>query len=138
MPVPALLVVATLAFGVWGVLLKKAVVEMPPLAAYVAFAATNLVLIPAYYLLSRAWDAPLKFPAGGIAYSAGAARAVALGTIALLYAMRTRDVGVAVAFTGSYPVVTMLLGVLLLSEPITVPRVAGVAAIGIGAVLVTR
>jgi len=138
MPILALLVVSTLAFGVWGFLLKKAVVEMPPLAAYVAFAATNVILIPSYFLLARAWETPLKFPGIGIAYSAGASLAVAIGTIALLYAMRTRDAGVAVAFTASYPVITMLLGVVLLSEPITVPRVAGVSAIAIGAVLVTR
>jgi drug/metabolite transporter (DMT)-like permease len=40
--------------------------------------------------------------------------------------------------TGTYPIVTMLLGIVLLSEPITATRVAGVAAIATGAILVTR
>ncbi len=138
MSIPALLVLSTLAFGVWGFLLKKAVLAMPPLAAYAAFGATNLVLLPLYFLLARAWGIPLRFPTVGIAYAAGAAVSVAGGTIALLYAMRTRDAGEAVALTGSYPVITMVLGALLLSEPITVTRVAGVAAIATGVVLVTR
>ena len=138
MSVPALLVVATLAFGVWGFLLKKAVIAMPPLAAYVAFAATNLLLVPVYLLLARLWRTPLKFSVAGVGYAAGASLAVATGTIALLYAMRTRDAGEAVAITGSYPVITMILGVILLSEPITAGRVAGVAAIAAGVVLVTR
>ena len=46
MSIPALLVLSTLAVGVWGFLLKKAVLAMPPLAAYAAFGATTLVLLP--------------------------------------------------------------------------------------------
>ncbi len=138
MPTKLLIVVATISWGVWGFALKKAVAHMPPLSAYVVLAATNIALVPLYVLLARAFGTKLDFVTGGVVWAAAAAFAVGIGSVAMLYAMKTSDASSTVAMTAAYPVVTLLLAVLFLNEPITATRVAGVGLVAAGAVLLGR
>lgn len=138
MSTAGLLVLSTLGFGIWGVALKKAVLHMPPLAAYVASAAVQLALVPVWVLLARRLRTDLAFPATGVAWAVTAAVSVAAGTVFLLLAMRERDASSAVALTGAYPVVTLLLAALLLGEPLSPSKIGGVVAIGVGVVLLER
>ena len=129
---------ATVCWGIWGFALKKAIQHMPPLAAYIVFGSMGIILVPVYATMARRWNIPLKFPPIGSAWIVLAAIAVGIGTVSLLYAMREREASTVVALTGAYPIVTLGLSVLLLGEALTVSKMGGVAAIGLGVYLLTR
>lgn len=138
MPTHAWVILATVSWGIWAFALRKAVSHMPPLAAYVAYGLTSLLLVPVYVLFARAWNSPLKFPLAGTAWSVAAATLVAFGVVAMMYAMRGEDASKVVALTASYPLVTLLLAVVFLEESFTATRAVGILAIAAGAYLVSR
>jgi drug/metabolite transporter (DMT)-like permease len=111
--------------------------HMSPLAVQVVYGVATVLAVPAYWGLARTWQEPMRFPAVGTVWATIAATLVGIGVIALLYVMREQPSSQAVALTATYPVVTMVLAVLFLGEQITVPRLCGVAAIAVGAYLVS-
>jgi transporter family protein len=133
-----LVIVATVSWGVWAFALRKAVSHMPPLAAQVVYALATVALVPIYLGLAKGWGVALRFPTAGIAWAVGAAALVGLGGISLMYAMGGSNTSSVVALTASYPVVTLVLAVLFLGEPLNWTRACGVVAIAVGAYLVSR
>jgi uncharacterized membrane protein len=63
------------------------------------------------------------------ALAAGAILASALGQAFYFLAIKHADASRIVPFTASYPAVALLLGILILHEPLTVPKVAGTALV---------
>ncbi|HSI03042.1 MAG: EamA family transporter [Myxococcota bacterium] len=133
-----LVLLATVSWGIWAFALRMAMNTMGPLSVQIVYAIAGVALVPAYWALARYWKEPLTYPLAGSAWATAAAVLVGIGIVALLYAMRSGPSSSAVALTATYPAVTLVLAVLFLGESITLTRVAGVAAIAVGAYLVSR
>jgi transporter family protein len=131
-------IVATLSWGFWAFALKKAVNEMSPLAAWVAYGCTLVLLVPVALVVGRLSGIPMRFPWQGTAWAVAAAAFVGLGVFALLSAMRGGEASQTVALTATYPVVTLVLAILFLREPFTMSRALGVVVLCAGAYLVSR
>lgn len=83
----------------------------------------------------------LRFPQamGSWVLFVAATGALVAGTFPLLAtALERADASKVVPITAAYPMVTVILAALLLSEPLTITRIAGVVAITVGVVLVSR
>ena|SRR5688572_20095189 len=131
-------IVATLSWGFWAFALKKAVDEMSPLAAWVAYGCTLVLLVPVALLLGRLWGISLRYPTQGTAWAVAAAVFVGIGVFALLSAMRGGEASQTVALTATYPAVTLVLCIVFLREPLTMSRALGVVVLCAGAYLVSR
>lgn len=60
------------------------------------------------------------------------------GLVLYFTAVETGQVGKAVAFMSSFPIVTLVLSVIILAERVSVAQVLGVALVLVGLVLVSR
>jgi transporter family protein len=69
------------------------------------------------------------------ALAASALLAAMIGQGAYFVAIKHADASRVVPFTASYPVVALILGILVLHEPLTVPKVAGTALVLCGLML---
>jgi transporter family protein len=58
--------------------------------------------------------------------------------LAMVLALERADASQVVPVSAGYPLVTLLLGFLFLSEPITVPRLAGASMVVAGVILISR
>jgi transporter family protein len=132
-----LVLLATVSWGIWAFALRMAMNHMGPLSVQIAVSVATVILVPAYWALARVWKEPLTYPLVGSAWATAAGVLVGIGIVALLYVMRTQPSSSAVALTATYPVVTMVLAVIFLGESVSVARVCGVAAIAVGAYLVS-
>jgi transporter family protein len=133
------LVASTLAYGIWGFGLKKAALHLHPLIVQMFVAATGFLLIIGYVVAARLQQVPLTSNAEGLKWGAGAGVMSAAGSLLLLFAMQKgASAAGAVAMTSAYPAVTLVLGALFLGEEISASKMAGIAAICVGAVLLSR
>lgn len=133
-----LVLLATVSWGVWAFALRMAMNTMGPLSVQIVYAVAGVALVPGYWALARAWKEPLAYSLPGSAWTVTAAVLVGIGIVAMMYVMRSEPASSAVALTATYPVFTLVLAVLFLGESVTMSRVAGVAAIAVGAYLVSR
>ncbi len=133
-----LVLFATVCWGVWGFALKRAVLHIPPLAAYIAFASANLAMIPVYAAIAHNQGLPLRFTGSGVSWAVTASVCVGTGTVATLFALQGNEGSRVIALTSTYPAVTLLLSVLLMGESVTPTKLVGVGAIALGAYLLAQ
>ena len=134
-----LVVASTVAYGFWGFALKKASASMHPLLVQTFVALTGVALIVFYAATAHFSKVELKVDAPGMFWAVMAGAASGLAAIALLYGMaKGVDAGSAIAMTAAYPAITSALAVVFLGESLSLEKVAGIAAIGVGAVLLSR
>jgi uncharacterized membrane protein len=74
----------------------------------------------------------------GIGWAAASGLFAAIGLIGSFVALRHADAVVAVPVMSTYPVVTVIASVAILSEPISVPRIVGVLLILTGVIVLAR
>ena len=82
-------------------------------------------------LRSVGWPSILLLAGGGLLASFG-------GQMVFYHALRAGAISQVVPVAGAYPLVAALLGWIVLHEPITVPRAAGVLLVIAGVVLLRR
>ena len=114
---------ALLLWGVWGFLSKVAEQNLPPEAVYL-IAITGHIPVVGFLLAQRSLAVPWQ-PAG-IAAAAGAGIAMGFGLLFFFRALAGAEAAVVVPLTALYPLVTVILGWLLLHEAFTLRRLAGV------------
>lgn len=71
------------------------------------------------------------------ALAAGAVLASALGQAFYFLAIKHADASRVVPFTASYPAIALVLGVIVLHEPVTLPKVAGTVLVLAGLMLLS-
>ena len=121
----ALSFVTMLFWGVWGVLHKIATTRIGPNLAWLFQGLGTLAVLITFgiytYLKEGIHLTDLR--ASLLALSAGALGA--MGTIAFLFAVSKGRASVVVTLTALYPIVTILLAVLLLKEPLNPKQLIG-------------
>lgn len=109
----------------------------PVVALLVRMSAATLVLL-IWALVTGAFRQVQSVPTSSIvALIGGALLASVLGQGAYFLAMKHADASRIVPFTASYPAVALLLGVLILREPLTLPKVAGTVLVLAGVMLLS-
>ncbi len=133
-----LILFATVCWGIWGAALKKAVIHIPPLAAYIAYASANIAMVPLYAGVAYGQGWPLRFTTGGVGWAVTASACVGAGTVAMLFALQGNDASRVVALTATYPAITFLLAVAFMGESITPMKLGGIALVALGAFLINQ
>ncbi|MDE3089651.1 MAG: DMT family transporter [Chloroflexota bacterium] len=114
-----------LLWGVWGIVVKLATQQIG-MQALIWGQLTAAGLIPLYFFLFR--DVlPLDLKGGGVALAMVGGALGVLGTIVFYVLLRVASASVVVPLSSLYPVVTIVLGYLILHEDLSLTRVAGVA-----------
>lgn len=109
-----------------------------PLLALTVRLTVATVAVYIYALSAGVLPELRTIPRGNLlALAAGALLASLIAQQAYFAALRHADVSRVVPFTASYPIVAMFLAVLLLKEPLTVPKVVGTLMIIGGLMLVS-
>lgn len=121
-------------WGLWSFLhafgVKRLGVYPVAFWSYVSLLGMSLIAAVWFFLLSR----PVKFEPATLSVLAANLVGVA-GTILWLFALRTYEGSLVVALTATYPVLTAVLGTLLLAERLSWNQVAGIVLTVLGAFL---
>ncbi len=102
-----------LLWGLWGFLPKLAVSYLGPKSA-MFYQSLGGFLVALLVLGTLGFRPDVHWPSAG--YSLAAGMAAILGSLILLYLLRSETVTVAIGVTALYPVVTILLAALVLGE----------------------
>ena len=117
MPTWFIFAIATLlVWGVWGLLPKLATNYLSPASVMVFGGIGNLLIVVAL-LVSVNFRPDIQ--SKGIIFSILAGLVGTLGTITFLYAISRGKASVVVPMTSLYPLVTIILSLLILREPMT-------------------
>jgi transporter family protein len=119
----ALILVTLLLWGFWGFLSKIAVSRIGLQVAFWETLACFLVAFSYLFLSQKLTFDKLDFQGVFIAILAGAF--TGLASMLFYNLLGKKPVGFLVSITALYPLVTIILSVLFLKEPLTAPRVAG-------------
>lgn len=111
-----LAVVALLLWGVWGLFPKLATNYLSP-ASVMVFEGLGHLLVIVVVLASLSFRPELH--SRGVAFAILAGLIGTLGTIPFLYAISRGKAAVVVPMTSLYPLVTIILSLLILKEPMT-------------------
>lgn len=115
--------VSILLWGLWGFLGKLAVQRIGLQASF--WNALILILPITIYLLITKQLFPLKIEFWGISLALLAGLASGLASVLFYIFLRKNPAGMLVALTALYPLVTIILSVIFLKEPLTVTKIIG-------------
>lgn len=122
-------------WGLWGFFSKMAAKD---LSAWAIF----LYEIPVYVVLAGVilwgWRPELAAPRGGVGMAALAGLCGGLGLVCFLQALTAKPAAVVVPLTSLYPVLTALLGVVILREQLTLWQWLGIGLAVIAVWLLTE
>lgn len=127
-----IIIVVTLIWGVNGILDRKALVTGHPLE--VNFIGTlAMITVALVYLAIAKWhNIPLSFHRNTVMFAALNGVLVPTAYVIFLYALSRGALTTVVTITAAYPIVTYILAVIFLNEPITASKLAGIAIVVIG------
>lgn len=111
-----LAIVALLLWGVWGLFPKLATNHISP-ASVMVFEGLGHVLVIAVVFVSLNFRPEIH--SRGIIFAVLAGLVGTLGTIPFLYAISRGKASIVVPMTSLYPLVTIILSLLILNEPVT-------------------
>lgn len=131
--------IAMLAWGAAAICDKVAMRDVSsPLLALVVRLTVATVAVYIYAIAVGVLPEVRTIPrANLLALGAGGLLAALIGQQAYFAAIRHADASRVVPFTASYPIIAMVLAVLILREPLTVPKVLGTVMIIGGLMLVS-
>ena len=131
-----LVLVATLAWGFWGIFDKKAVATAaPPVVLLISVLAQAVVALVAI-LAMRMSGQPIDWKSATLLWGGLSGLAVAGGMIAYLYALSQRDASWVLGITAGYPAIMVVLAVLWLGESVSLLRLAGIGVVMLGIYLI--
>lgn len=116
-------VFALLLWGLWGLLLKLATNHMPPRNVYIVSTLGAIIVALALLITTKF---PPQATVAGVLFASFAGICGAIGGVLFLQAMSRGAASVVITFTALYPVVTIILSFLLLSESVTVKQGIGI------------
>ncbi len=131
-----LLIVSTVLWGVWGFANGRAVGSAHPLTVQWMYYIPSALLIPVFYILGARLAPETNLDGSALRYALVAGFAAAGAALLFFFALRDTSASVAVAVTAAYPVVVLALGVLARDETLDLRKVAGIAIIIVGVVVV--
>lgn len=123
------------AWGLWGILEKKLVMEVHPVIAIIYLNITGLLFIPIYLLIAKYMKLHLQFNSSAVLWSLLIQICVAGAGLLFLFLLWKTSSYWAVAVTASYPVVTLILGMVFLKESASLYSILGVGLVIGGLIL---
>ena len=128
--------------GIWGIvpLMEKiglgqaspvAGVVVRSLGVLIGLVIFSMVLSPWAAVRALGWPSSLLIAAGGLLASF-------IGQMAFYHALKSGAVSQVTPVAGAYPLVAALTGWLLLREPLTLSRLAGVVCVVVGVILLRK
>ena len=115
--------IALISWGLWGVFSKLASRHMDFYQIYVASTIITLIAFPAVFLVVQP---QIDFKSPGFSYSILAGLAATSAIIAFYSAMGTGKASIVVPLTALYPIVTIIISYLFLSEKISPVKGMGI------------
>ncbi len=120
--IPALM--ALIIYGFWGFFPKLAVNYINPQSA-VVYEVGGAMLVGGLVLVIMGFQP--EYHPKGVAFAALTGVAGMLGTLCFFAAASRGKISVVVSMTAMYPLITIILAVLFLKEPITLKQLSGMA-----------
>ncbi len=131
-----LILIATVAWGFWGILDKKALESAsPPVVLLISVITQGVVALLAIAAL-RLSGTPITFRPETIMWAGLSGIAVAVGLVAYLYALSQRDASWVLGITAGYPAIMVVAAIVLLGESVSLLRLAGIATVVLGVYLI--
>jgi uncharacterized membrane protein len=127
-----LIVVATLAWGLWGIFDKRALMGASPLVVLLVSAVLQGLMAVVYFVVLRVTETPLEISRESLLWTALSVVATTSATAAYLYALSQHEASYVLGVTAGYPVVMAIGAAVLLGEQITPLRGLGIALVSIG------
>jgi len=110
-------------WGLWGFFSKLAVQKIGLQMAIFSYIMSLVIMIP--YLLLTNQLLPFKTDTGGIIYAVLAGTSVGIASVFIYTLLGIRPVGITIAITALYPIVTIILSMIFLKETLTLQQTAG-------------
>lgn len=132
------LFIAIFCYGIWGFAQKFAIKTMSPLMVQLCVAYVYSSLAPVVFLYMKSTGVPMEWNTSGIIWSTVAVLSGIFGSLALLTALQSSAAGLTSSIASTYPLITLVLGVVFLGEIITVQKFMGVVTIIVGLALISR
>jgi transporter family protein len=131
-----LVLVATLAWGFWGIFDKKALATAaPPVVLLISVMAQGVVALVAVLVL-RLSGQPIEWKSETLLWGGLSGLAVAGGLVAYLYALSQRDASWVLGITAGYPAIMVVVAILWLGEAVSLTRLAGIGVVILGIYLI--
>lgn len=133
-----MLIVATVAWGIWGICDKLAVRTVHPAQVQMVNVVFATIALPVYYGILRGTGGALTWDARGLAWSLIGAVATGAASLAYIFALKQREASVVVSITSAYPAITFVVAAFALGEEVTPGKVAGLGLILSGVWMISR
>ena len=130
-----LLILATILWGVWGVADKLALDQAHPFTVQWMYAVPFVFAVPLFFWLGGRAEPETNQNTTAFFWAVVASISSILALLLMLFAMRSQPASLAVAVTSAYPLVTLGIAVLLKMESISPAKIAGMALIIVGLVI---
>lgn len=131
----ALLFLATVLWGIWGIADKYALSRAHPFTVQWMYSIPYILFLPFWYFLSKKAAAGPTFDLQALGWSVLACICSVTAMALMFFAMRSQSASTAVALTSAYPLVTLLLAVVVRTEQLTVPKITGMLLIVAGVIV---
>jgi transporter family protein len=130
-----LLIISTLLWGIWGFANGRAVTNAHPLTVQWMYYVPSALLIPLFYFFGARFAPETNMDGSAFRYAIISGFAAAGAALLFFFALRDTSASIAVAVTAAYPVVTLAIGVLAREETLDLRKIAGIAIIILGVVV---
>lgn len=131
----ALLLLATILWGIWGIADKYAVSRAHPYTIQWMYSIPYIIFIPIWYFLSKKVETGNSFDIQAFGWAVIACICSMGAMLLLFFALRSKPASVAVAMTSAYPLVTLALALVMRTEHLTFPKVIGLLFIILGVII---
>lgn len=130
------LALTIVAWGLWGIFDKLALVKSEPKDVFLVTAILALIQVPIVIVLLKFLQGDWHISLPLLLYATLSTVVSSAGMALYLDAMKRADSSVVLGVTSAYPLVTQLLGLVFLGEPFSAMRAAGAVLIAAGIVLI--
>lgn len=133
-----LIMTSILAWGSWGVLDKKALNNLSVLEMWLYKIIVDIVILPfiIYFILKKNNDMKLSLDKESIILCIISAIVCIIAELAFINLIKYNPVGWTVSITSVYPIVTVMLGIVILKESINIKQIIGSLIICFGLYLI--
>lgn len=128
---------AIILWGSWAIFEKKVIGEIHPFWSMIYYSVMLLFTIPVYYFLTVKNGIPFEFKWKAVGWTFLCVISASGASIAFLHLVSTKPVAWVAPITSAYPLITLLIGVLILGETITFTSVIGAVLIFAGIFLMS-
>lgn len=129
--------IAILAWGIWAVFEKKVSIGNNVYWASVYLICIEICMLPIFLFLAVRYGGEFSFKASTVGWATASVIASSVAGLAYLWLLQRNAAAWVTAMTSAYPVVTIVLGRIFLSETISLQMWVGIAVVAVGVVILS-